>query len=105
MQRWQVSTRGGSQPRWTRNGQELVYLEPDGTLMSVAIRTQPSFEARAPQPLFKVRVSTTVSPWRSAYVPTADGERFLVSSLIRDPDPGAINVVVNWPALLNERSP
>jgi hypothetical protein len=52
-----------------------------------------------------MRVSTTINPWRFAYVPSADGERFLVSSLVSNPDPGSINVIVNWPALLKERSP
>ena len=28
--RWQVSTGGGTQPLWARNGQELFYLAPNG---------------------------------------------------------------------------
>jgi serine/threonine protein kinase/Tol biopolymer transport system component len=34
--KWQISTRGGAQPRWRRDGKELFYLAPDGKLMAVA---------------------------------------------------------------------
>ena len=30
---WPISTEGGSQPRWSPNGRELLYLQRDGTLM------------------------------------------------------------------------
>ena len=33
----QVSTGGGSQPLWSRNGRELFYLSPDATLMGVSV--------------------------------------------------------------------
>ena len=35
--KWQVSTEGGSQPRWRRDGKELFYLAADGRLMTVPI--------------------------------------------------------------------
>ncbi len=33
----QLSTEGGVQPRWRRDGKELYYLAPDGRMMSVPI--------------------------------------------------------------------
>ncbi|HEX6159507.1 MAG TPA: protein kinase, partial [Thermoanaerobaculia bacterium] len=33
--KWQVSTSGGEQPRWRRDGKELFYIAPDRRLMSV----------------------------------------------------------------------
>ena len=33
----QVSTVGGTEPLWARNGQELFYLAPNGALMSVPV--------------------------------------------------------------------
>ena len=30
---WKVSTAGGTEPRWRRDGKELFYLAPDGKLM------------------------------------------------------------------------
>ena len=35
--KWPVSTGGGTQPLWARNGQELFYVAPDGALMSVPV--------------------------------------------------------------------
>ena len=33
--KWQVSSAGGMQPRWRRDGRELFYLAPDGKLMAL----------------------------------------------------------------------
>jgi len=34
---WQVSTAGGSDPRWRPDGKELYYLAPDLKLMAAAV--------------------------------------------------------------------
>jgi len=95
-----ISTTGGSQPRWSPNGRELLYLRPDGTLMSVPIETAPSFAIKGiPVPLFKTALSG-VDPWRLDYVPSADGKRILISTPVNEVDRPAITVVLNWPALL-----
>ncbi|MFN2480058.1 MAG: protein kinase, partial [Pyrinomonadaceae bacterium] len=43
--RWRVSTGGGSQPRWRRDGRELFYIAPDRKLMAVSIKPGAAFEA------------------------------------------------------------
>jgi eukaryotic-like serine/threonine-protein kinase len=98
-ERWPISTEGGSQPRWSPNGRELLYLRRDGTLMSVPIETAPSFVKGIPVPLFKTGL-TSVDAYRLDFVPSADGKRVLVSTPINDGDRPAITVVLNWPALL-----
>ncbi len=40
--RWQVSSGGGSEPRWAHSGREMFYRGGNG-LIAVEIRTQPSF--------------------------------------------------------------
>jgi hypothetical protein len=60
---WPISTDGGSQPRWSPNGRELLYLRRDGTLMAVPIRTAPTFVQGTPVPLFKTGL-TGVDPYR-----------------------------------------
>jgi serine/threonine protein kinase len=98
--RWTVSTEGGSQPRWTPNGRELLYLRPDGTLMSVPIETSPTFVMKGiPAPLFKTGLAG-VDAYRMDFVPSAEGKRILISTPITDGDRPAITVVLNWPALL-----
>jgi hypothetical protein len=84
--RWQVSTAGGEQARWRRDGKELFYLAPDRTLMSVPILVPGVFDAEAPRALFHagemgvgdINVSQT-------YDVTPDGNRFVIIAA----DPGS----------------
>ena len=49
----QISTSGGAQPQWRRDGRELFYIAPDNALMSVAIQTASGrIGASAPRMLF-----------------------------------------------------
>ncbi len=81
--KWQVSTAGGEQPRWRRDGKELFYLAPDRTLMSVPIRVLGAFDENSPQPLFATNIPFGDINVSQAYDVTADGERFLIAA----PDP------------------
>src|SRR5262245_58465622 len=50
-----ISTAGGAQARWRRDGTELFYLSLDAQLMAVPLRASPNgktLEASAPVPLF-----------------------------------------------------
>jgi eukaryotic-like serine/threonine-protein kinase len=38
--KWKVSTQGGAQSVWRRDGRELFYVAPDRTMMSVAVTGQ-----------------------------------------------------------------
>jgi eukaryotic-like serine/threonine-protein kinase len=91
----QVSTRGGAQPQWRRDGRELYYVAPDNTVMAAAIEARAgTIRAAAPQPLFTANINQT-STLRNQYAASADGQRFLVLSLVnRHALP--IVVVLNW---------
>ncbi|HEX6252053.1 MAG TPA: hypothetical protein VFZ56_11520, partial [Gemmatimonadaceae bacterium] len=52
---FQVSTGGGSQPVWSRDGSELFFLDSQGQLTSARVRETPAFEVTSLQPLFSVR--------------------------------------------------
>jgi eukaryotic-like serine/threonine-protein kinase len=98
--RWQVSTAGGVQPRWSRDGRELFYLTTGKNLMSV--RVGPSrikFEFEAPRKLFATNVRA-LDAWEYAVAP--DGTRFLVDTTVKEPDRSLV-VVLNWMADLNKR--
>jgi Tol biopolymer transport system component len=98
--KWQVSTAGGNQPRWRRDGKEMFYLGPDNTLMAAAVNGQDSaFEVGAVRSLFDTRAPSRWSG-RSAYDVSADGQRFLVNTLAERAAAAPITLVVNWPALL-----
>lgn len=40
--------------------------------------------------------------WRSFYDVSADGQRFLVNTVVDEGTSGPITLVVNWPALLKK---
>ena len=46
---WLVSTAGGTQPLWARNGEELFYVAPDGGLNGVPVERGASWAADAPR--------------------------------------------------------
>jgi serine/threonine protein kinase/Tol biopolymer transport system component len=94
--KWQISTSGGSDARWNANGKELVYLAADQRLMSVPIRTAPSFEADVPAPLFTARVLFPGVALRTHYEMSTDGQRFLMCAPRGAQSLSGANVVLNW---------
>jgi Tol biopolymer transport system component len=99
--KWQVSTSGGTEPMWRPDGNELFYLKPDDTLVSVNVKTSGGeFQAGIPKPLFQVKLIT--GRGRNRYVVSPDGQRFLMIVATGEANPSPITVVVNWPALLKK---
>jgi Tol biopolymer transport system component len=102
--RKRISNNGGGHPRWRRDGKELFYIAPDGTLMAVAVNAEDTFEASAPRTLFKTRIAgidSLVRPLNlTNYAVTADGQRFLIASEAEGTPPSSITVLLNWPAAL-----
>jgi hypothetical protein len=96
-----ISTHGGAQMRWRRDGKELFYLALDGRLMAVPIRPGPhaALEPGEPVPLFAARVGE--GPLQSGYNPSydisPDGQRFLMRPITADAHVPAITVILNWP--------
>jgi len=97
-----VSTHGGVEPKWRRDGQELFFLDADRRLMAARVRSASTFEVATPVPLFETR---TVSPigqnigitGRNQYDVAPDGRRFLIDAPVAGSSK-PITVVVNWPA-------
>jgi len=90
----QVSTKGGSQPRWRGDGKEIFYVE-GATLMAVSVTTSPAFSIGAAQPLFED--GPAFEGRGQQYDVTLDGQRFVVVETLGDGDAGAaIHVVQNW---------
>ncbi len=96
----QVSSAGGMQPRWRRDGAELYYLSLDGVVMAADISDAPQGGiAGAPRPLFPTHLSP--SPNVPQYDVTADGSRFLVIEPARSGGE-PVTFVLNWTAGLKE---
>ncbi|HYN06359.1 MAG TPA: protein kinase [Vicinamibacterales bacterium] len=101
--KWQVSTHGGAQPRWRRDGKEVFYLAPDGNLMATAVTEDRSrFETGTPQALFNTGITASSIDRRNQYVVTPDGRRFLVNISAEDENAAPITVVLNWNARLKK---
>jgi serine/threonine protein kinase/Tol biopolymer transport system component len=106
--RAKVSIGGGSEPRWRRDGRELFYLSPDGTLVAISVPTAqsgPLFRPGSSVPLFKTRhtfSSADFQPWDPTYLPGTDGQRILVNDSI-ETVASVVSVVLNWPAALSRR--
>jgi dipeptidyl aminopeptidase/acylaminoacyl peptidase len=93
--KWQVSTAGGSQPQWRRDGKELYFVSRD-KVWAVRVKTEgPSFEAGTPVALFSFRAGPSL---RNHFTVTADGQRFLVDTPAEVGDTEQFNVLLNWPA-------
>jgi serine/threonine-protein kinase len=92
--KWQISTAGGNEPLWARNG-ELFYWEGN-RFMAVETVTQPTFSARAPRLLFEGRYSRAPEYERN-YDDSADGQRFLmIEPSQQEAAWTQMNVVLNW---------
>ena len=103
--KWKISTDGGGQPGWKRDGTEIFYLDPDSNLMAVQVETTSStLEAALPETLFELSLEPSpLGPFdiRNRYAAAGDGVRFLVPT-IRNEVPASISVFLNWTSLLEE---
>jgi serine/threonine-protein kinase len=75
--RWQISTAGGEAPRWSRQGDELFYVDEANDMLAVKLATRPVFGVLQKTRLFSVNGYFS-SPWAQAYDVTPDGKRFLM---------------------------
>jgi Tol biopolymer transport system component len=98
-EKWQISTSGGADPRWRRDGKELFFISSDRKLMAVDIQAGSTFQAGLPRSLFDVRVSGLIDV-RTHYAVAADGRRFLVNTIDETDVAAPITVVLNWTARL-----
>jgi serine/threonine protein kinase len=98
-----VSTAGGDEPEWRRDGKELFYLAPDSTLMAVGVRESGStVTVDVPQPLFLTNVERA-RVIRNNYTVSLDGQRFLVMSPIVHPSASPLVGILNWTAGLSSK--
>jgi DNA-binding winged helix-turn-helix (wHTH) protein/dipeptidyl aminopeptidase/acylaminoacyl peptidase len=96
--RWQVSTAGGQQPRWRRDGKEIFFVAPASKLMTAEV----SFKGDLVE-IGKVRELFSILPGVGfEYDVTADGQRFLAAVPSTQPAPEPLTVVVNWTSGLNK---
>ena len=102
--KWPISSGGGTDARWRRDGKELYYLTQDSKVMAVELTTSPTFQAGPPKelfqgpPLFFPFGVSRPSQWGV----TADGKRFLFPVPKVQTASAAVTVVLNWQAGLKK---
>jgi len=94
----QLSTDGGSSPRWRQDGKEILYVNAERTMMSVPVNGSGArFDAGTPSPLFQIDHVPSAGP---IFDVTADGQRFIINTAVPSKVSPHVVVIVNWPALL-----
>jgi eukaryotic-like serine/threonine-protein kinase len=90
--KYQISTLGGTDAQWRRDGKELFYIGADKKLMAVPVKLGSTLQVAAPQALFPVPEINSV------YQPSVDGQRFLVDVPAGGEVAAAppLTVVTNW---------
>jgi eukaryotic-like serine/threonine-protein kinase len=98
--KWQVSVDGGGLPTWSRDGRELVYLEPSLNLSRVEVTPDGADGLRfgAPEPLF----GTTLMADQPSYALAPDGESFILNHF-GEAQSRPLRLIENWTAMLPPR--
>jgi serine/threonine protein kinase len=101
--KWQVSTNGGTWPRWRRDGKELYYFTVGSSQITAAeVNTHgPTFELGPVHPLFAMsNISANIESIQ--YAVSADGQRFLfVTTGAAASQP--LTLVQNWTGDLRKK--
>jgi serine/threonine-protein kinase len=97
--KWQISTDGGGQPRWSRDGSEIFYVSPDDRLMVVPVRAEgDSFTAENPVEL--ADVSNFEGDFFGRFDVGPNGKTFVFLRAEGDssegPDRQHVNFVLDW---------
>ncbi len=87
-----ISTAGGEEPVWSRDGQELFFRDGNA-LLSVAITNHPEFQASTPTKLHEQPFDRSGYGFGTYYDVSPDGEHFLV---VADRSTTEFQVVFNW---------
>jgi Tol biopolymer transport system component len=100
-ERSRISTDGGVQARWRRDGRELFYLTLEGQLVAVPVTlssSSPNVKAGAALPLFQARIGGVQDISLSHYIVSPDGQRFLLDTIVEEAA-APIVVILNWKPL------
>lgn len=99
--RRRISPAGGTEPRWARDGKEILYVAPGRSLTSVAIEDPVRLVFGSPKMLFRLPGQVATGAGFS-YDVARGGEKFLVLNTIPPVSARDLSVVFNWPQLMEE---
>jgi serine/threonine-protein kinase len=91
--KWLLSTDGGTDPVWSRDGREVFYRHENG-LMAVGVTTSDTLSASRPRPVVESRFEEEDNG--PNYDVSPDGRWFVVPRSDQAPAPAQLHVVFNW---------
>lgn len=98
--RWQVSSSGGTRPRWRKDGKELFFFSPDQQVMAVDVgRNGASLQLGAPRVVIK---AATVNASGGPYTVSGDGKKFILNTLLPQALTEPLTLITNWTADLKQ---
>jgi Tol biopolymer transport system component len=94
--RWQISTQGGSRPRWSGDGRALLYVSlDDARVIRANVRAVgPGLESDPPRVFAEIPVMPVA---RGPFDVAADGRLLLLERTINS---AALSIVTNWRTLI-----
>jgi Tol biopolymer transport system component len=99
--KWQLSSEGGEEPVWSKNGHELFYRNGPKWI-AVEVTTEPQFKAGTPHMLFE-------GPYLNvpgvSYDVAADGRFLMLEENYKQPTTTQLQVILNWSEEVKRRIP
>jgi len=92
--KWLVSTEGGIDPVWSRDGRELFYRKDDQMMAVSVAAARGAFSAGRPQRLFEIRFDAGDNG--PNYDVSPDGKWFVMPRRNQGATPGELHLVLNW---------
>ena len=97
--RIQVSAGVGTQPRWSHDGRQIFFIQPDRKLIAVSFESSTG-TAGPPRVLFQTRIAAErIAQWQYTVAP--DG-RFLINSLSAN-TASPLTLITGWDVSLGQR--
>ena len=82
--KWQVSTGGGTEPRWRGDAKEIFNLAAENVVTAGSVQAGSTFSSGTPQALFRAHPRPPISNTDVfSYDVTKDGSRFIVNRYLK----------------------
>jgi len=99
---WQISTTGGTSPRWRRDGRALFCVRPDGRIMMTEVKPGPdSLTVGVTSEIPKTRV--IIGIYEATFDVFPDGQRFILANVRKGSLHAPLTLLTNWTSLLSAK--
>jgi hypothetical protein len=94
----QITTEGSAQPRWSRDGREILFFDAArARMMAASVSLAPVLQIGPPRVLFTVPFVTPLALGPPTWDVTPDGRRFvMVKASDEELQPSVIAIVEGW---------